>query len=406
MASPSPGALPFAEPGGSPLTWADVVPGWSNAIPGWPDDATGWPDDVSLPDLPAPEPEPEPMPRPDNLAYHAPWAAADTPLSPQPSPFYHADRATRPSAAPPPPSAVYYPDPLAASPSLPEPPAHPDGEPPFGPRPQPAVPRSQRAFGFDPEAFPDPEALPDPDAFADSDDAPAPSPAAEASQPRTAAGVFSSDLRSRLPLLDPGRRGARALVVVALAVVLIAAFLTWRSRPSVETVEPPAIVLSAEPGTRASVGGGLGASGVPEIVVAVGGKVRKPGLVRLAPGSRVADALTAAGGADPGVDVAALNLARKVTDGELIMVGVTPPPAPAPTAPAGSPGAAQPGQLVNLNTATLADLDTLPGVGPVLAQRILDARAAQGGFTAVSDLQKVDGIGTARYEELKDLVTV
>jgi competence protein ComEA len=144
------------------------------------------------------------------------------------------------------------------------------------------------------------------------------------------------------------------------------------------------------------------------VVVAVAGKVRKPGLVRLPPGSRVADALQAAGGANPGVDVALLNLARKVVDGELILVGVTPPPgtpvatgavaAPAGGAPAGGP--------VNLNTATLAELDALPGVGPVLAQRILDAREAQGGFTAVSDLRKVDGIGDSRYEQLKDLVIV
>jgi competence protein ComEA len=143
-----------------------------------------------------------------------------------------------------------------------------------------------------------------------------------------------------------------------------------------------------------------------ELVVAVGGKVRKPGLVRLPPGARVADALAAAGGAQPGVDVAMLNLARKVVDGELIMVGVTPPPGVAMPAGPAATGAAAPGGLINLNTATLADLDTLPGVGPVLAQRILDARDAQGGFKAVSDLRKVDGIGDARYEQLKDLVTV
>jgi competence protein ComEA len=105
------------------------------------------------------------------------------------------------------------------------------------------------------------------------------------------------------------------------------------------------------------------------------------------------------------VDVASLNLARKVTDGELIMVGVSPAPGTT-TGPAlsGTPGSG--GGLVNLNTATLTELDSLPGVGPVLAQRILDARDAQGGFRAVGDLRKVDGIGDARYEQLKDLVTV
>jgi competence protein ComEA len=97
-----------------------------------------------------------------------------------------------------------------------------------------------------------------------------------------------------------------------------------------------------------------------------------------------------------------LNLARKVVDGELILVGIAPSPG---SAVAAGPAAA-PGGPVNLNTATLADLDTLPGVGPVLAQRILDARTAQGGFRAVGDLRKVDGIGSSRYEQLKELVTV
>jgi competence protein ComEA len=185
------------------------------------------------------------------------------------------------------------------------------------------------------------------------------------------------------------------MAAVAVVVVLVAAFLAWRSRPRVDPITAVAVPMAPSSGAVAMPGAGA------EIVVAVGGKVRKPGLVRLAPGARVADALTAAGGAEPGVDVAMLNLARKVVDGELIMVGV---PAPSGQAVAGSPGAS--GGLVNLNTATLAELDTLPGVGPVLAQRILDARDAQGGFRGVSDLRKVDGIGESRYEQLKELVTV
>ncbi|WP_372338989.1 helix-hairpin-helix domain-containing protein [Actinoplanes sp. RD1] len=237
----------------------------------------------------------------------------------------------------------------------------------------------------------------------------------------SAAGAFDGPAGRRMSLFDPGRRGVRALVAVAVAVVTLAAFLAWRARPRVEVVPPPlgAGAPAASPGTGSpgqqsvagpgapsAAPGSSGASAGAPIVVAVGGKVRKPGLVELAPGARVADALTAAGGAEPGVDVAPLNLARKVVDGELIMVGVTPPPGAAPTAPAGPAGASAPPGLVNLNTATLADLDGLPGVGPVLAQRILDARESRGGFAAVSDLQQVDGIGTARYEQLKDLVTI
>ncbi|MEV6306712.1 ComEA family DNA-binding protein [Actinoplanes sp. NPDC051861] len=209
--------------------------------------------------------------------------------------------------------------------------------------------------------------------------------------------------RAWLGALDPGRPGVRALAVVAVVVVVIAAVLAWRARPRVEPVAPSfGGTVIAESGVPAGRGGPSGSSGAAEVVVAVGGKVRRPGLVRLAPGARVADALKAAGGPEPGVDVASLNLARKVTDGELIMVGVSAPPAP----PAPGPSGVAPGGLVNLNTASLAELDSLPGVGPVLAQRILDAREAQGGFRAVADLRRVDGIGEARFEQLKDLVTV
>ncbi|MBM2621693.1 ComEA family DNA-binding protein [Actinoplanes sp. LDG1-06] len=224
-------------------------------------------------------------------------------------------------------------------------------------------------------------------------------------------GAGDGGRRFGITAFDPGRRGVRALAAVAAVVIVIAAVLAWRARPRVDPVAPPPLnAVETSDGDQGDepVAVRGSASAATEVVVAVGGKVRKPGLVRLALGARVADALTAAGGAEPGVDVAMLNLARKVVDGELIMVGVTPSPGQVfPTGPAApTAGAAGAGGLVNLNTATLADLDTLPGVGPVLAQRILDAREAQGGFQAVTDLRKVDGIGDARYEQLKDLVTV
>jgi competence protein ComEA len=199
----------------------------------------------------------------------------------------------------------------------------------------------------------------------------------------------------------------RALAAVAAVVVLVAAAIAWYSRPHAEPVaaEPvPAATGEAPPDGATPSGGG-------EVVVAVAGRVRKPGLVRLPEGARVADALTAAGGVLPGTDIALLNLARKVTDGELILVGVTAPPGaaggpPGGAAPDGSTGGAAAGGKVNLNTATLAELDSLPGVGPVLAQRILDHREKNGPFRTVSDLRQVDGIGDTRYEQLKDLVTV
>jgi competence protein ComEA len=212
------------------------------------------------------------------------------------------------------------------------------------------------------------------------------------------------DVRSAF---DPGRRGVKALAAVAVLVILIAGFLAWRSRPQAEPVAPQLPAAPPSAAAQASQGAAAPQGTATEIVVAVTGKVRRPGLVRLPPGARVADAVDAAGGFLPGTDLALLNLARKVSDGELIAVGVpgAAPPAEGSGGPAAAPGQ-EPAGKVNLNTATLAQLDTLPGVGPVLAQRILDYRTGHGGFKSVNELRQVDGIGDARFEQLKDLVAV
>lgn len=236
-----------------------------------------------------------------------------------------------------------------------------------------------------------------------------------ASPPGGYAGLPGADesdrtLRARLPgpgAFDPGRRGVRALAVVAVVVVLGAGFWAWRSRPHAEPVRPAGSAAPAALPEAAAPVGSASAGGGGELVVAVAGKVRRPGLVRVPPGARVADVVEAAGGALPGVDLALLNPARKVTDGELVVVGATAAPPAAAGAPAGPAGeGAAPGGPVNLNTATLAQLDALPGVGPVLAQRILAHREQHGGFRSVADLRQVEGIGDARYEQLKELVTV
>jgi competence protein ComEA len=202
--------------------------------------------------------------------------------------------------------------------------------------------------------------------------------------------------RRALAAFDPGRRAVRALGVLAIVVALVVGFLVWRGRPQAEPV-------AADSGSAT-----VAAAPVPSpsalIVVSVVGRVNRPGLVRLPYGARVADAIEAAGGVMPGTDLGYLNLARKVVDGELLAIGVTPPPAPAVGGGASAAGA--PGGLINLNTATVAELDTLPGVGPVLAQRIVDHRNRTGGFRSVEELRKVEGVGDARFEQLKDLVTV
>ena len=151
-------------------------------------------------------------------------------------------------------------------------------------------------------------------------------------------------------------------------------------------------------------------------MVHVAGAVGKPGVVSLPQGSRVFQAIDAAGGAAPGADLTALNLAEVLTDGIKVyipVVGETPPQS-SPVAGAGvvsgaasgTAGPAAAGAKVNINTASLEELGTLPRVGPVTAQRILDWRKEHGAFTSVDELDAVDGIGPKLMESLKDLVTV
>jgi competence protein ComEA len=202
-----------------------------------------------------------------------------------------------------------------------------------------------------------------------------------------------------LAAFNPGRRGIKALIAVAVTVFAIAGFFTWRARPQAT----PVVAASAvSDGSTGNAGSFVPSSPTPStVVVAVNGRVRKPGLVRLPAGARVADALDAAGGVLPGTDVAYLNLARKVVDGELILVGVTPPPGAA-----GPSTGSTAGGLVNLNTATLAELQTLPGIGEVIAQRIIDYRDQHGQFRSINELRQVSGIGAAKFAQLKDKVTV
>jgi competence protein ComEA len=199
-------------------------------------------------------------------------------------------------------------------------------------------------------------------------------------------------------LADPGRRGVAALAVVALLACVVAGWSAWRARPRPEPVDAVRVSTEVPPSA-----GSASPSSAGEVVVAVAGAVRRPGLVRLPLGARVADAVEAAGGVRPGTDLGSLNLARKLVDGELVTVGAA---APAPGAAAGPGTDAAHGPLVDLNTATVAELDSLPGVGPVLAQRIVDYRTQHGPFATVDQLREVDGIGESRFGELRGRVTV
>jgi competence protein ComEA len=172
----------------------------------------------------------------------------------------------------------------------------------------------------------------------------------------------------------------------------------------------------------AAVPGTTPTAGAPGVVVDVVGLVQHPGVVRLAAGARVEDAVDAAGGARHGADLAAINLARVLVDGEQVVVprpGQAVPAAGAGAAVAGTAGApgsgassgvggsaAAPAGPVDLNTATEEQLDALPGVGPVLAGRILEWRAQHGRFSTVDELSEVSGIGDKVLENLRPLVRV
>jgi competence protein ComEA len=143
--------------------------------------------------------------------------------------------------------------------------------------------------------------------------------------------------------------------------------------------------------------------------VSVSGKVHRPGLVEVPEGARVADVLDAAGGALPGTDLSALNLARRVADGEQVAVGVPAAPDAAPLATPGAPpppASGAPAGKVDLNAATVEQLDALPGVGPVTAQRILEWRTRHGRFARVEQLREIEGIGERRFAQLRELVVV
>jgi competence protein ComEA len=195
---------------------------------------------------------------------------------------------------------------------------------------------------------------------------------------------------------------SRSTALVGVSLLLAALALVGHRLAQTGAAGAPEAVAPLEPAAAPSSRRAL--------VVHVVGAVRRPGLLRLREGARVADAVARAGGATNGADLAALNLAAPLVDGVQVLVprrvenvATEAPPAGAAASPA-SPyaGAAT---KPSLATATADELDELPGVGPITAQKILDYRAAHGPFRSVEDLDAVPGIGPARIEQLRDLVT-
>jgi competence protein ComEA len=269
---------------------------------------------------------------------------------------------------------------------------------------------SNRSRGWvpedDPGGFPDPDGHPEQDGFSDPADWDADgvtAPVGPADEPPT--GLPSGLGRHRAPgrtaRWDPGRLGSRSLWIAGLVAALVLVAWTWLDRPRVEPAPVVPVGRAASTSTPAEPSVGEVADTSATVVVSVVGSVPRPGLVTLPSGSRVAAAVEAAGGLGPDADPASVNLAAVVTDGQQIVVGA---PGSAGAGASGSAATAAGGKI-DLNTATAAELDALPGVGPVLAQRIVDHRD-QEPFTSVDQLDDVPGIGPARAAELAELVTV
>jgi competence protein ComEA len=196
--------------------------------------------------------------------------------------------------------------------------------------------------------------------------------------------------------LDTLSRGEIAGLIVVLVAVLGGAGL-WYAR----SLPKPVTIAESGPGAAQAE---ISPTATPALlIVDVAGAVRKPGVYEFAEGERVVDAIERAGGPMPKADLSLLNLAAMLVDGTQIMVPKTGPPV------AGVPGAVAPGSssgLVNINTALAPELETLSGIGEVLAATIVEYRTQNGPFASVDDLLDVSGIGPATLEEIRDQVTV
>ncbi len=224
----------------------------------------------------------------------------------------------------------------------------------------------------------------------------------------------------RRPRLDVSRRQVLAVGLAAVVALLVLALRLAVAQAGAEPVPvsatPAGLVSRSVPSGLASGGaagggaggaaGGVASGATAQVVVHIVGQVAHPGLVTLPAGSRVADAIRAAGGALPTADLAGVNLARVLVDAE--QVRVPKPGEWVPSSSGGAPtgGGSGSGGLVDLNSASVSDLDALPGIGPVLAQRILDWRTEHQRFSSIDELGEVPGIGPKLLAQLRSKVRV
>jgi competence protein ComEA len=192
--------------------------------------------------------------------------------------------------------------------------------------------------------------------------------------------------------LTPARRRTLALCAVLLLLVVLVVRRTGGGSNSTRGVDAHPVLAAGAP-----------AGGGSKVVVHVVGAVHRAGLYRLRNGARIADAVERAGGATRKADLESINLAATVEDGMQVVVPRRVPAAQVAAAPAAPGAAPAAGAKVHLNTATLEQLDSLPGVGPVTAQKILDYRQQHGAFTSIDDLDAISGIGPKRLDQLRDV---
>lgn len=190
------------------------------------------------------------------------------------------------------------------------------------------------------------------------------------------------DFEPREILLSPPENSVRPLRRLALIILCVVAIFWWLTKP-VELTKVEAL----NPGATTSA-----TTSLSQVVVHVAGEVNQPGIVKLPAGSRVVDAIELAGGLKAGVLDSGLHLAALVEDGQLITVGLS--------------STSSSDSRINLNSATAAQLESLPGVGPVMAKRILDWREAHNRFSKIAELQEIQGIGPKLFEQLKVAVRI